>query len=79
MIGNEFKTGRVTVMVKIYYRTIRSGTALRFVTSFTEAEIILKDLCEQHLPAITFDEDYPKEVIGRVWEDDNGHWNWFCK
>jgi hypothetical protein len=66
-------------MVKIFHRTIRNGKATRFVNTFTEAESILKKLCEDHLPAIIFDEDYPKEVRGGVWKDDRGQWRWFSK
>ncbi len=66
-------------MVKIFHRTLRGGTVLRFVTSFTHAEIIQKELCELRLPAIIWDEEFPKEVRGGVWKDDNEQWRWFSK
>jgi hypothetical protein len=71
--------GGIFNIVKIFHRTIRNGKATRFVNSFTEAAMILKNLCEQQLPAVIWDEEFLHEVRGGVWEDDSGQWRWFSK
>jgi hypothetical protein len=65
-------------MIKIYHKNSRGGYNLRHTVSFTEAAKIMKDLFEQHLTAEAYDEDYPDEIIGRVY-DNKGSWEWFCK